>query len=123
MQSATPSTPAAAGNGTPSYWSDLYPHDEWMHAQGIPIHRGYYVEDLRTVELGWWEARQCNAAFVQLLGQQGISEARVSEIPPGQTLPPVHLGFDEVVYVMDGRGLTTVWAADGGKRSFEWQKH
>ena len=79
-----------------------------MAEQGIPIHRGYYIEDLRTVELGWWEARQCQAAFIQLLGQQGVSEARVSEVPPGQTLPPVHLGIDEVVYVL---GFYVVYSA------------
>ena len=25
--------------------------------------------------------------------------------------------------MLDGRGLTTVWAGDGAKRTFEWQKH
>ena len=115
MKSPAPYASAALGSATPSYWSDLYPHDLWMEAQGIPIHRGYHIEDLRTVELGWWEARQCQAAFIQLRGQQGVSEARVSEVPPGQTLAPVHLGIDEVVYVLDGRGTTTVWAADGKK--------
>jgi len=123
MQSATPYTPAAVGSAVPGYWSNLYIHDVWMQEQGIPIHRGYFIEDLRTVEVAWWEARQCHAAFIQLQGQQGVSEARVTEIPAGKTLPPVHLGIDEVVYVLDGRGTTTVWAADGKKRTFEWQKH
>jgi oxalate decarboxylase/phosphoglucose isomerase-like protein (cupin superfamily) len=123
MQSATPYTPAAVGGAVPGCWSNLFVHDVWMQEQGIPIHRGYFIEDLRTVEVAWWEARQCHAAFIQLQGQQGVSEARVTEIPPGQTLAPVHLGIDEVVYVLDGRGTTTVWAADGKKRTFEWQKH
>jgi mannose-6-phosphate isomerase-like protein (cupin superfamily) len=122
QQSAAQSTPAA-GSRAPGYWSSTFPHDVWMQAQGIPIHRGYFIEDLRTVDLGWWEARQCQAAFIQLQGQQGVSEARVTEVPPGETLPPVHLGMDEVVYVLQGRGLTTVWAGDGAKRSFEWQKN
>ena len=38
-------------------WSKVYTYDEWMEAQGIPIYRGYYIEDLRTLELGWWEPR------------------------------------------------------------------
>lgn len=123
MQTTEQYTPAAVGGAVPGYWSDIYPHDLWMRAQGIPIHKGYFIEDLRTVELGWWEARKCPAAFIQLQGQQGVSEARVTEIPPGESLPPVHLGLDEVVYVLEGRGLTTVWAANGRKKSFEWQKH
>ena len=40
-------------------WSKFYTYDEWMEAQGIPIHRGYYIEDLRTLQLGLWEERQC----------------------------------------------------------------
>ena len=27
-------------------------YDRWMEDQGIPIHRGYYLEDGRTAELG-----------------------------------------------------------------------
>jgi oxalate decarboxylase/phosphoglucose isomerase-like protein (cupin superfamily) len=109
---------------TLGYWSDIYPHDQWMREQGIPIHTGYFVPDLRTLELAWWENRQCQAAFIQLQGQQGISEARVTEIPPGESLQPVHLGIDEVVYVVEGRGVTTVWGEQTtGKKTFEWQKH
>ncbi len=33
-------------------WSKFYTYDEWMEAQGIPIYRGYYIEDLRKLELG-----------------------------------------------------------------------
>ncbi len=28
-----------------------YTYDRWMESVGIPIHRGYFIEDLRTVEL------------------------------------------------------------------------
>ncbi|MBI2988732.1 MAG: cupin domain-containing protein [Deltaproteobacteria bacterium] len=99
-----------------------YTYDLWMESVGIPIHRGYHIEDLRTVELGWWEERQCNAAFIQLMGQEGITSAMVMEIPAGKTLPPVRFALDEVIYVLEGRGMTTIWAADGApKKTFEWQ--
>ena len=105
-------------------WSKHYTYDQWMESQGIPIHKGFYVEDLRTLELGWWEERQCHSAFIQLLGQEGVSSARVTEIPPGKTLPPLKFGLDEMVYVVEGRGMTTVWAGQSGpKKSFEWQQH
>ena len=97
-------------------------YNRWIETQGIPIHRGYFVEDIRTVELGPWEERGCNAAFLVLAGQEGVSETRISEIPPGATLPPVRFTLDEVVYVAEGRGLTTVWAGDGPKTTFEWEK-
>ena len=96
-------------------WSKHYTYDEWMESQGVPIYRGYYIEDLRTLQLGWWDERQCNSAFIQLVGQEGVTSARVTEIPPGKTLPPLKFALDEIVYVVEGRGLTTIWA--GEKRS------
>lgn len=99
------------------------PYEAWARSQGIPLHKGYYVADVKKLELGWWEERQCHAAFLLLAGQEGVSEARVSEIPPGKTLPPLKFSFDEVVYVADGRGLTTVWGENKPKKTFEWQKH
>ena len=98
-------------------------YEQWIKSTGVPIHRGYYVEDCRTVEVGRWDERECNAAFLVLAGQEGVSEARVTEIPPGKTIAPVHMALDEIVYVVEGRGLTTVWAAEGQpKRTFEWQR-
>ena len=78
-------------------WSKIYTYDEWMDAQEIPIYRGYYIEDLRTLELDWWAARECKAAFIQLVGQEGVTSARVTEIPPGKTLAPRKLSLDENV--------------------------
>ena len=86
-------------------WSKEFTYDRWMKSKGIPIHRGYFIEDLRTIELEWWEERGCKSAFIQLLGQEGVSAARVTEIPPGKSLPPVKFALDEIVYVLAGRGL------------------
>jgi oxalate decarboxylase/phosphoglucose isomerase-like protein (cupin superfamily) len=48
----------------------------------------------------------------------------VTEIPPGESLPPTTFAIDEVVYVLEGRGLTTVSAGEGqAVKTFEWQKH
>ncbi len=110
-------------NLSPVEFSAPTAYEQWIASVGIPIHRGYYVEDGRTVELGWWEERQCNAAFLVLAGQEGVSEVRISEIPPGATLPPVKFALDESVYVLDGRGLTTLSTDDGQRVSFEWQPH
>ena len=37
-------------------WSKEFTYDRWMKTKGIPIHTGYYIEDLRTVELEWWKS-------------------------------------------------------------------
>lgn len=100
----------------------LTPYDRWIESTGVPVYRGYAIEDARTIPVGPWQERECNAAFAVLAGQAGVSEARITEIPPGVTTRPVQFSLDEVVYVVEGRGLTTIWAGDGPKRSFEWGK-
>ena len=101
-----------------------WPYRRWMTSVGIPIHKGYYVEDLRALELGWWPERECNAAFLELHGSEGKSEIRVTEILPGKTLPPLKFALDEVVYVVEGRGLTNIWGrGNTNRKTFEWQKH
>lgn len=101
----------------------MFAYDEWMEDQNIPIHRGYFVPDVRKIELGRWEERGCDAAFIQLTGQEGVSEARITEIPPGEVLPPYKMAVDEVVYVISGSGTTKVWAEDSRQddgHTFEW---
>src|SRR6266540_1110924 len=95
-------------------------YDYWMEKQDVPVHRGYYIEDLREIEVAEWKLRHLKTAFVQLEGMQGINELRVTELGPGETSEPFKFGLDEIVYVLEGRGITTVWSDDdGAKKSFE----
>jgi oxalate decarboxylase/phosphoglucose isomerase-like protein (cupin superfamily) len=100
----------------------LSPYDRWMEAQGLPVYRGHFVAEPRADDVAPWPERGVNGAFIQLAGMEGVSEARITEIPAGQTSKPLKIGLSEVVYVLEGQGLTTVWAGDGPKKTFEWQK-
>jgi oxalate decarboxylase/phosphoglucose isomerase-like protein (cupin superfamily) len=96
-------------------------YDEWMESIGVPIYHGHHVDDLRRAKLGWWEERQAFAAFLSLQGMRGVSEARVMEIPPGKATEPLKLAVGELVYVLSGNGLATVWSENGGARqTVEW---
>ena len=86
-------------------WQRIPPYQRWIESISVPIHRGYYIEDLRKVELGRWEERDCDAAFLELTGQEGVTGAYVTEIAPGKTLPPFRTMVDEAVYVLQGRGI------------------
>jgi hypothetical protein len=98
-------------------------YNGWMESAGVPIYEGHFVDDLRNVELGWWEARQSKAAFLHLKGMDGVSEARIVEIPPGGTLPPLRMAIGELVYVLDGAGFTTIRdSLTGTEKSFEWNE-
>ena len=98
----------------------LLPYQQWIESLGVPIHRGYFIEDARKLEVAPWDEMQCNVAFLELAGMRGVSEARITEIPPGGELPPVKFALDEAVYVLEGNGITTVWAEGVGKKTFEW---
>jgi mannose-6-phosphate isomerase-like protein (cupin superfamily) len=100
-----------------------YLYDKWMEAQGIPIYRSYYIEDGRTVDLGQWKSRGHRSAFLQLAGQEGVSEARIDEVPAGGSIPPRKFALEEIIYVLSGRGVATVWVEGGEKHSFEWGPH
>ena len=97
-----------------------FTYDRWMDAQGIPVHRGYYIEDLREIELGPWSLRECDAAFIQLEGMPGVVEGRVQELPPGGAIKPFKQAIDEMVYVASGQGTASVWSGDGERHTFEW---
>ena len=40
------------------------PYEEWVASTGVPVHRGYYVEDVRTLELGEWPKRESSSSCV-----------------------------------------------------------
>jgi quercetin dioxygenase-like cupin family protein len=101
-----------------------FTHDNWLDdqaAKGVPVLSDCYVEDLRTLNLAYWDVRNCNTAFVRFTNMEGVTEARVQEIPAGASLDPFKLGVEEMVYVLAGRGFASVWGEiSNAKRDFEW---
>ena len=92
----------------------------WRDAQGIPVVTGFFIEDVNTVELDHWDLKGGPAAFVILEGTGGTNDAYICEIPPGQKLKVQKHLYEEMVYVTQGHGATSVWQRDGDKHSFEW---
>ncbi len=101
-----------------------FTHDNWLDeqaAKGVPVLSDCYVEDLRSLELSHWDVRGCDTAFVRFTNMEGVTEARVQEIPAGASLNPFKLGVEEMVYVLAGRGFASVWGEiSNAKRDFEW---
>jgi hypothetical protein len=100
-----------------------FTYDNWAEDQadkGVPLYKEYYVEDLRTIPLGAWDLRECDSAIIQFVDMEGVTEARVQEVPAGGSLKPFKMGVDEMVYVLNGRGFASVWSESGAKRDFEW---
>ncbi|HEY3116103.1 MAG TPA: hypothetical protein VGK54_05125, partial [Chloroflexota bacterium] len=102
-------------------WYDDY--IEGLVNQGIPLYRGNHIEDMRTLEVGWWEEKECGAALLQLDGQWRLVDLRLTEIPPGGKTGVFRMLMDEKVYVLSGHGLCTIWAEGHLRKTFEWQPH
>ena len=102
-------------------WRGKSPYQRWQDKEGIPVHTGYCIEDVMSLALGDWQRRGGKGAYLNLGGQQE-TDGYVAEIPPGGSLKPVHHLFEEIIYILRGRGATRVWQEGGEQQIFEWEK-
>ena len=92
---------------------------EWVQREGLPVVEDFGV-DLLAVETAPWARLGAEAAFVNLKGRGDFINIVVIDLAPGgSTESQKHL-YEEVVYVLSGRGSTTIESADGIVHSFEW---
>jgi len=96
-------------------------YQKWIDEEGLPVIKGFYIEDLKKVELAPWKRKGATGAYINLEGTGGTNDAYVVEIPPGGNLKPEKYLFEELVFVLSGRGATTIWTEGGAKSTFEWQ--
>ena len=98
-------------------------YHEFQKKEGIPVYTGFYFNDLARLEVKPWARMGGLGAFVNLLGEETLSGNYLCEIPTGESLKPQRHMYEELVYVLSGRGATTYWTHEGGpKRTFEWKE-
>lgn len=95
------------------------PYEKWQATEGIRSHKGF-AADLNTLKVDPWPRKAARGAFINLADQESL-DAYVLEIPPGSKTAPQRHMFEEAIYVLSGRGATTVWYDGLPKRTFEWQ--
>ncbi|MBM2810489.1 MAG: Gentisate 1,2-dioxygenase [Chloroflexi bacterium] len=97
------------------------PYQKWVKEQGLPVYTGAYVEDLHAVELAPWSTTGQKAAIVNL-AEQEKNDGWLIEIEPGGQTDVMHHICESAVYVVDGRGATTIWQHGSDKKqTVEWQ--
>jgi len=96
------------------------PYQKWVDSQGIPVLKEFYVKDLGTVELEPWAWKGGLGAYLNLIGTGESNDSYICEIPPGKSLNAQRYLFEEMIYVVGGRGATSVWNEEGDKSTFEW---
>lgn len=102
---------------TPRVMIDSYL--EWVKKEGIPVTEDFGV-DLFKVETKPWPRFDANGAAVHLKGRGDFISMFLLDIPPSAATSPQRHVYEEVVYVLSGRGSTTIEVADGRKHMFEW---
>ena len=114
-------TTAASAAATAPLLERIDPYAEWRAKEGATLVGGIYMPDMRKIELGPWPRKGVNGALCYLDGDDGIDEHLV-EIPPGGATEPEHHIYDEAIYILSGRGATTIWYDENTKQTFEWNE-
>lgn len=95
------------------------PYLDWLQGEGIPTVEGLGV-DLFAVPTRPWARLGVGGAAVHLKGRGDFISMFVLDMAPGASTSPQRHLYEEVVYVLSGRGSTTIEAADGRRHAFEW---
>ncbi len=103
-------------------FSQKTPYEQWMAQERVPIHTGYFVANVRRLEVKPWERVGASGAFIDLTGAEGTDGAYVLDLDPGKSTKPQRYLFEEAVYVLDGEGETSVWHEGRSKHTFKWKK-
>ena len=106
-----------APDNTPRVGVDVYL--EWLAREAIPVTEDFGV-DLLAVPTAPWARYGVNGAAVHLKGRGDFLCMFVFELPPSAATAPQRHLYEEVFYVLDGRGSTTIETQDGRRHSFEW---
>ncbi|MDQ6680176.1 MAG: cupin domain-containing protein [Pseudomonadota bacterium] len=97
------------------------PYTRWIAEEGLDIIDAMYVPNLHEVELKPWARRGGRGVFMNHDASRTSNDCYVCEIPPGRQLAPQRQLYEEMIYILDGRGSTTVSNEAGKKVSFEWK--
>ena len=109
------------GQVTPQRRTAESPYELWQRGEGVPINTGSYVADLYTLDVRPWARTGQKGAFVNLADQE-VDDAYVLEIAAGGKTDVLHHLFEATLYVLEGRGATTVWQEGSAKQTVEWQR-
>ena len=98
-----------------------HPYYQWQAGEGLPVHRHFSVPNLQSAEVAPWARMGVNGAFISLGTKPGHDTGHyLLEIPARGAMEPKRHMFEEMIYVVSGRGATTVWNEGGSKRMLEW---
>ena len=113
---------AAEDKGTTRAVEDTSPWERFLTREGVPVHRGFAVQDLAKAKVGPWKRYGADGAYVYLDGAGGMTTGFILEIQPGKQTIPVRHMFESRVVALSGQGEAHFWQDGGKKVTARWQK-
>ena len=99
------------------------PYADWLKAEGVKVIVDYAFDDIANVELGPWERKGGKGAVINIPYHVLTNDTHVVEINPSGSSEPEHHVYEEYVYIVSGRGATSIWPQGSEeKKTFEWKK-
>ena len=85
------------------------PYDNFMESEGIPVFRDIGVSKVQNLPLAPWKRTGGRGSYIQLHGTEGKWGCYVIEVPGAGALNPEKHIYEEIYFVVEGRGTTEVW--------------
>jgi mannose-6-phosphate isomerase-like protein (cupin superfamily) len=107
------------------------PFENWIVSEGLQVVHGQVVHDVYNMATYPWERTGTSAVLLDLsnrlmdgaiVDSQGTTRY-VCDIPAGGKYNAEKHMYEEIFFVLKGRGATTIWQEEGGPRqTFEWKE-
>jgi mannose-6-phosphate isomerase-like protein (cupin superfamily) len=95
---------------------------QWLQREEVPVVRGAVVRDLSALNLAPHRRTGGEATWIVLDGTGGTNGALLQAIAPAGSLKPQKHLYECLIFVLEGRGATTVGYETGARQTFEWKR-
>jgi len=95
---------------------------DWCDKEPVPVHEDFGI-NLLKIDLAPWDRYGMDGAVCLLKGRDDFNSIFCFELPPGSSSNQMQHIYEEVVYIIEGSGSTTIETPDGQKHSFEWGRN
>jgi len=97
-------------------------YEQWLEKEGVLVHKEFYFPNVKEIPLGDWERKGGKGAVIHIDNRHMPNDCHVIEINAGGKSEPEHHMYEINIYIVWGRGATSVWQDEKNKQTFEWKE-
>jgi len=96
-------------------------YERWIEKEGVPVIGGLGVRSIDEVPMAPWPRLECDGAYFQFFGSDGVLGLYAGRIRPGgTTLPERHI-YEKVIYMLQGEGVAEFQQRDRVPHNILWR--